>query len=465
MEKKFLCFSYFFTLFFFPNTELSNQIFFFFPFIQVDECENLPKNMCDSCIIQLNVAYNLKKNAIQSDLKLRQYMIEFGMSVTSYTACTVNTVSVIRPPAMLMPTSTTSESVTITTAKSTTVGPAPVSIPPQQTQVHQHQQQQQKQQKQLQSPQPPPPPPPLLVHRPFPVMPVIIKEEPVDYEVMSDITVETNAEAFEQNRNGHLHTNGIRSTISSTSSSSNKSLTPLPTHSMVSINPVNSKSLLMSTQTASDSEYLSAYILTPSSNSDQTTKTTSTKSMAKRTNPGAISLAIPKSKQQKQKSKSSTTTSTPSPLASPLQQIVQRDKNTSVDANESRKNSPSMKRSREVERLFDDSLIQNKSLNESTGRQTRQKLKTVEQNMNGQPKNQQQQQPRSRSRNSTSKIDYKTFFSMRDLKRRLSMDGSISRQNAKKIANAKAIVNKMKSPKLTANGKRGSSISHNRARI
>lgn len=367
----------------------------------------------------------------------------------------------IRPPAILMPTSTTSESVTITTAKSTTVGPVAVPLPvrPQQTQVQQQQQHQQ--QKQLQ-PQPPPPPPPVLqVHRPFPVMPVIIKEEPVDYEVMSDITVETNAEAFE-NRNGH-HANGIRSTIS-TSSSSNKSLTPLPIHSMVSINPVNSKSLLVSTQTASDSEYISAYILTPSSNSDKTTKTASTKLVAKRKSPApkSISLAVPKLKQQQNlKSSTPTTTTTTPPSASPRQQNKQRTNNTTTSDESSigSQHSPLAKRSREIDRLFDDSLIQNKMLNESTGRQTRQKLKTVEPNTNGLQEPQQKQQ-RSRSRNSTPKIDYKSFFSVRELKRRLSMDNG---RNAKKIANVKAIVNKMRSP--TVNRRSGSSISQNRARI
>lgn len=436
--------------------------------------------MCDSCIIQLNVAYNLKKNAIQSDLKLRQYMIEFGMNVTSYTACSINTVSMIRPPpAILMPTSTTSESVTITTAKSTTVGPVrvPVAVPVQPTVQQQQQQQtqvqQQQQHQQLQKqkqPQPPPPPAPSQVHRPFPVMPIIIKEEPVDYcEVMSDITVDTNAEAFEH-RNGTHHANGIRSTIS-TSSSSNKSMTPLPIHSMVSINPVNSKSLLISTQTASDSEYISAYILT---NADKTTKTnTSTKAVAKRKSPSkSISLAEPKSKQkQKQNQNPKSSTPSSSPSASPPRQQANKQRNssnhnTSDQSSGVSQHSPVAKRSREIDRLFDDSSIQNKLLNESAGRQTRQKLKTVEPNTNGlQQSNQQQQEQqeqRSRSRNSTPKIDYKSFFSVRELKRRLSMENS-SAAARRKITVKKAMADKIKSP--TVNGKRGSSMPQSRARI
>lgn len=447
-------------------------LLFFFSFIQVDECENLPKNMCDSCIIQLNVAYNLKKNAIQSDLKLRQYMIEYGMNVTSYTACSINTVSVIRPPAILaMPASTTSESVTITTAKSTTVGPA-VTIPPIPQPPSSVQQQQLQKQQQLQ-PQPPPPPPPPSQHRPFRVMPVIIKEEPVDYEVMSDITVETNAEAFEQRNghhqhNGHHHTNGIRSTVSTTSSTnSNKSLTPLPIHSMVSINPAmvsinpaNSKSLLVSTQTASDSEYISAYILTPSGNANKSAKSAApTRAATKRVSPNSISLAVPKSKE-----KQALKTSTPLPSIPSTQQNKQRTTNSTTTSEKpnsvNSQSSPPSKRNREIDRLFDDSLIQNKSLNESAGRQTRQQLKTVEPNINGQSQQEQKPKQRSRSRNSTLKMDYKSFFSVRELKRRISKDNAS--RNVKKIGSAKTIVNKIKP---TLNRKGASSTTQNRARI
>lgn len=398
----------------------------------------------------------MKKNAIQSDLKLRQYMIEFGMNVTSYTACSINTVSVIRPPAMLLPASTTSESVTITTAKSTTVGPI-------QSMPQPSIQQQQQQQLQPHLPPPPPPPPSTLQNRPFRVMPIIIKEEPIDYdEVMSDITVETNAEAFEH-RNGHHRTNGIRSTVSTSSSTnSNKSLTPLPIHSMVSINPVNSKSLLVSTQTASDSEYISAYLLT---NSDKT-KAANIVSVPKRTNPSSISLAAPKSRENPKP-----ISSTPLPSAPLPQQNKQRTNNTTKTTENPEKtksahqHSPPTKRSREIARLSDDSSIQNKSLNESAGRQTRQQLKTVEPNMNGHspPKRQdQQKQQRSRSRNSTPKMDYKSFFSVRELKRRLSIDNASSRRNVKKMASAKAIANKMKP---TINRKGASSLTQNRARI
>lgn len=228
--------------------------------------------MCDSCIVQLNVAYNMKKNAIQSDIKLRQYMIEFGINMTSYTTCSINTVSVIRPPAMILPSTTTTGSVTITTTeKSTTVVPPAVS----QT-------------------------------RRFPVMPVVIKEEPVDYDVMSDITVET-SNGFEDNiRNQRSRINGIES-AASTSSASNQSITSLPRHSMVA---VNTNSLLIRPETSTDSEYLSTY-MTPNANI--------TKPVSKQTTVNSfISIATTKAKklQASQTTNKSPTKRTP-PKAAP----------------------------------------------------------------------------------------------------------------------------------------------------
>lgn len=364
----------------------------------MDECENLPKNMCDSCIIQLNVAYNLKKNAIQSDLKLRQYMIEFGINVTSYTTCSINTVSVIRPPAMILPANATSESVTITTAKSTTVAPP---VPQQQT-------------------------------RTFPVMPVIIKEEPVDYEVMSDITVETNTEAFEEHmRNQRNRTNGHRS-LASTSSSSNKSLTPLPNHSMVS---VNTKSLVQNG--SSDTEFINAYILTPSTstNSEQAKKASPTKSPQKQKTPEIPTKPSPKSK-----------------------------KPTTPTAKSARK------RRREIEQLRDNTALRMKihistdSVDSTSRRQTRQQLKETHNDEN---------RPQSRSR-SAAKMDYKSFFSTRTAtpvngtsksKRRMSVDSSINHMKRKgRSSNTSAKTTNKK--KHTANiRKRRSSVAHNRSSI
>lgn len=43
--------------------------------------ENLPPMICDLCIVQLNVAYNFKRQATESDTKLRQYLIENGIDI------------------------------------------------------------------------------------------------------------------------------------------------------------------------------------------------------------------------------------------------------------------------------------------------------------------------------------------------------------------------------------------------
>lgn len=44
--------------------------------------ENLPQQICDLCIVQLNVSYNFKRLALKNDFQIRQYMIENGMSLT-----------------------------------------------------------------------------------------------------------------------------------------------------------------------------------------------------------------------------------------------------------------------------------------------------------------------------------------------------------------------------------------------
>lgn len=43
--------------------------------------ENLPQQICDLCIVQLNVSYNFKRLALKNDFQIRQYMIENGMSL------------------------------------------------------------------------------------------------------------------------------------------------------------------------------------------------------------------------------------------------------------------------------------------------------------------------------------------------------------------------------------------------
>ncbi|XP_063708699.1 uncharacterized protein LOC134837261 [Culicoides brevitarsis] len=57
--------------------------------IQPTDC--LPGMICDSCIVQLNVAYSFKMKAIESDTKLHQYAIEkgFSMQETSYNSLAI----------------------------------------------------------------------------------------------------------------------------------------------------------------------------------------------------------------------------------------------------------------------------------------------------------------------------------------------------------------------------------------
>lgn len=379
--------------------------------------------MCDSCIIQLNVAYNLKKNAIQSDLKLRQYMIEFGINVTSYTTCSINTVSVIRPPAMLMPANTTSESVTITTAKSTVVEQ---SATPQQPQQSQSQQQLQ--------PQPQPQSQPQL-HRPFPVMPIIIKEEPLEYDELSDITVGTNNEAFIEQVRNQQRRNGSRSTPgTSTNSSGNKSVTPLPPPLVVQL--PNNTALLGS---SSDSEYISAFLNNSTPPAKKSKKTTQPNSPKKQNSVESTTLVTvktipsyrpgPKSKKQ---SPVSTTSSQNSENQTPTRRL----------------------RRREIDSLNDDSKIQMIN-NENTKRKTRQQLANHIEN----------QQHGSRSRNAT-KSDYTSFFSSRSSNvtpkpnRRMSIDYSTSRRG--RSANLKTPT---RSTPVANIRTRRTSIAHNRTSI
>jgi hypothetical protein len=49
----------------------------------MNEQENLPRVICDLCIVQLNVSYNFKRQAVDADSKFRQYIIEKGLSLTS----------------------------------------------------------------------------------------------------------------------------------------------------------------------------------------------------------------------------------------------------------------------------------------------------------------------------------------------------------------------------------------------
>lgn len=48
--------------------------------MQIEEQNNYPKMICDLCIIQLNVSYNFKRLAIETAVKLDQFVIESGLN-------------------------------------------------------------------------------------------------------------------------------------------------------------------------------------------------------------------------------------------------------------------------------------------------------------------------------------------------------------------------------------------------
>lgn len=100
---------------------------------------------------------------------------------------------------------------------------------------------------------------------PFAVMPMVIKEEPVDYEAMSDITIETNTDAFDDNGTNEMLRPLNTATIPIIARQKERRITPLVSSLMVA---VNDKSLLASSST-SDVDYINAYMQTPSSAGDE----------------------------------------------------------------------------------------------------------------------------------------------------------------------------------------------------
>lgn len=123
--------------------------------------------------------------------------------------------------------------------------------------------------------------------RSFPVMPMIIKEEPIDFETLSDITVETNTDAFnlDERLNGHS-ANPVRAAVVSTATATtvqtngnggnilNRQRTPV-NGSMVTL---NDKSLLIATSSA-DVDYISAYLPTPSASEHSPVESTASTSL------------------------------------------------------------------------------------------------------------------------------------------------------------------------------------------
>ncbi|CRL06758.1 CLUMA_CG019515, isoform A [Clunio marinus] len=54
----------------------------FVTMLKINPKENLPQQICDLCIVQLNVSYNFKKLALKNDFQIRNYMIENGMNLS-----------------------------------------------------------------------------------------------------------------------------------------------------------------------------------------------------------------------------------------------------------------------------------------------------------------------------------------------------------------------------------------------
>lgn len=105
--------------------------------------------------------------------------------------------------------------------------------------------------------------------RPFPVMPLIIKEEPVDFETLSDITIDTNTEAYACEERLHCRTD-LTPSAAGTEATNNRDPTPI-NGSMVTL---NDKSLLIS-MASSDVDYISAYLPTPSASEHSPVESTS----------------------------------------------------------------------------------------------------------------------------------------------------------------------------------------------
>lgn len=189
----------------------------------MEENDNLPKKLCDSCIIQLNVAYSLKKSAVQSDIRLRQYIIENGLLPIQGTTC-INNISIVRPTEIILPNRIENP---IQAIHSTSAD---------------------RQQKHVNPIQSEPP----SVR--FPLIPLMIKEEPIDYEeIMSDITVDT--------ENGvDTQSNRSSSTNNITPINGRRKDTPLPPNLMVAVNPT-----FFNDAENSDDDYLNSLQKTPQS--------------------------------------------------------------------------------------------------------------------------------------------------------------------------------------------------------
>ncbi len=110
--------------------------------------------LCDLCIIQLNVSYQFKTLAVEIDGKHQQYLIENGVNLSPNSD-----------------NSSTAHSVEQRTLERTSTTMRPLTFPVSLSNLQQHRR--------------------------------LIKSEPTDYEIMSDITIDTNTDLLEDfSRNG-----------------------------------------------------------------------------------------------------------------------------------------------------------------------------------------------------------------------------------------------------------------------
>lgn len=236
-------------------------------FFQIHPTDCLPGMICDSCIVQLNVAYSFKMKAIESDTKLHQYVIEkgFGMQDTSCTLAitesqhSCNSFTVPQPLHQ-----TISQAVIQATDNVTTTAAI-------QQEYLRHFETPQSMAS-LKDQRPTSQNDKLPGQQPFPCMPIQIKIEPLDsYLGSSEVSPATS----DENLQALSNTGSIRSNENLSGSS------------MVCVNKKTSSETLKSSDNSSDKSIINAYISSGPSTSGMSdiTKTSSTKSSMKTNSP------------------------------------------------------------------------------------------------------------------------------------------------------------------------------------
>lgn len=192
--------------------------------MKIEENDDLPRLLCDLCIVQLNVAYNFKRQAVENDTKLRQYFIENG--ITSNQAIIINEAPSLRS-------SFTASNIS-------------------QAQPHSR----------------------------FPIVPLIVKTEPSDVDAFSDITTETNVD-LERTRFQSVASNTINSSPEEATRRTNNSVYSND-RSQSSMVYVNSGYEFNSVTPSSDIEFVQNYQLNTNNNRDH--NNTQRQSSASKTN-------------------------------------------------------------------------------------------------------------------------------------------------------------------------------------